>query len=139
MVDEAMKQRLIEVLAGANLAQLARDMNVSPQAVDNWKKRGKITKDNAFDLAKLQGFNPEWLITGFGKKKAAKESSEVLNVMRLRDVMDAVSHHEKLRRIDLSSMTRAKWISEIYGDIALKNKADFMRRTAEIIELSNWR
>jgi plasmid maintenance system antidote protein VapI len=139
MVDEAMKKRLIEVLAGANLAQLADEMDVSPQAINNWKNRGKITKDNAFTLARLRGFNPEWLITGFGKKTGAKESRDQLNIARLRDVMDAIEYHEKHRRIELSSLMRAKWINEIYCDLALKTKADFLRRTAEIIELSNWR
>lgn len=139
MVDEAMKKRLKEVLEGANLAQLARDMDVRPQAVDNWKNRGKITKENAFKLAMLRGFNPEWLITGFGKKMPDKDSAIVLNITRLRDVMDAIDHHERLKRIELSNLTRAKWINEIYGDMALKTKAEFMRRTAEIFDLAAYR
>lgn len=139
MVDEAMKKRLIEVLQGANLAQLAIEMDVSPQAVDNWKRRGKITKENAFTLARLRGYNPEWLVTGLGKKLSTKESRDSLNVSRLRDVMDAINHFEKMRRIEFSSLMRAKWINEIYCDLALKTKADFMRRTSEIIELANWR
>jgi hypothetical protein len=139
MVDEAMKNRLAEVLDGANLTQLAEDMGVSTQAVFKWKTEGKIKKENAVALAQRMGYSSEWLITGLGKKKAGKEPDVALNVTRLRDIMDAIHHHEKLKRIELSSLTKAKWINEIYCDLALKTKTDIMRRTAEIVDLFAYR
>jgi hypothetical protein len=40
----------------------------TPQAVTNWCKSGKITKDNLQTVAKLTDYNYLWLLTGQGEK-----------------------------------------------------------------------
>jgi hypothetical protein len=139
MVDEAMKLRLVEVLEGAVLAQIAGEMGVSPQAVNGWKTRGFITAENGFKLAKLRGYNPEWLLTGMGVKKLPTKKPGVLDIKRIAEIMDAISREEKKVRIELSNVQRASYLNEMYCDLRLKSQPDFIKRTAEIIQLTQRR
>jgi phage repressor protein C with HTH and peptisase S24 domain len=139
MVDEAMKKRLIEVLEGTVLAKVADEMGVSPQAVNGWKTKGFITAPNGFKLARLRGFNPEWLLTGIGPKKLPTKKAGALDVKRLSEILDAISREEKKVRIELSNLQRASYLNEMYCDQRLNSQPDFIRRTAEIIQLTQRR
>jgi hypothetical protein len=139
MVDEAMKKRLIEVLNGAVLSQVADEMGVSPQAVNGWKTKGFITAGNGFRLAALRGFNPEWLLTGLGPKKYPAKKAGTLDVRRLAEILDAIEREEKKAHIEISNLQRASYLNEMYCDLRLKSQPDFTRRTAEIIQLTQRR
>jgi hypothetical protein len=140
MVEETMKTRLNEVLEGAVLAKVAAEMDVTPQAVNNWKTKGFITAENGFLLAKLTGYNPEWLLTGIGPKRlTGKNNHSNLEVKRLAEIMEAIQRTEKHNKIELSTLQRANFINEMYCDQRLKSQPDFLRRTAEIINLAQRR
>jgi hypothetical protein len=139
MVDKAMIERLTKVLDGAVLAKVAQDMDVSPQAVNNWKTKGFITADNGFRLARLRGYNPEWLLTGFGPEKIPTKKAGILDVRRMSEILDAINREEKKVRIELSNLQRASYLNEMYCDQRLKSQPDFIRRTAEIIQLTQRR
>lgn len=139
MVDEAMKKRLTKVLEGAVLSKLADDLGVSPQAINNWKNRGQIGTDNGFKLARLRGYNPEWLLIGLGPEKMPSKKAGALDVKRIAEILDAIAQEEKKVRIELSPLQRASYINEMYCDQRLKSQPDFSRRTAEIIQLTQRR
>ncbi|WP_235056552.1 LexA family transcriptional regulator [Pantoea sp. AS-PWVM4] len=56
--------RLDELLKAANLskADLARIAGVSPQAVNNWFKRGEIGKDSAIKISAATGLDLSWVL-----------------------------------------------------------------------------
>lgn len=139
MVDKAMKERLTKVLEGTVLAKVANDLEVSPQAVNNWKNRGMISAENGFKLAKLRGVNPEWLLTGFGPEIIPSRKPGLLDVRRMAEILDAINREEKKVRIELSNIQRASYLNEMYCDQRLKSQPDFIKRTAEIIQLTQRR
>lgn len=139
MVDEAMKKRLAKILEGAVLSKIAVDMEVTPQAVNNWKNKGFITTENGFKLARLRGYNPEWLLTGFGPEKSPGRKVENLDIKRISEILDAISREEKKARIELSPIQRAGYINELYCDQRLRSQPDILKRTAEIIQLTQRR
>ncbi len=49
-------------LAGLSKAELARIAGVSPQAVNNWFKRGEIGKDSAIKISAHTGISLSWLL-----------------------------------------------------------------------------
>lgn len=73
-IDKKMVERINEVLGDANQAKIAEELGVTPQAITKWKKNGKISKNNAIGLAKVRGYNPEWLISGEGAKFTKKSN-----------------------------------------------------------------
>lgn len=139
MVDKAMKERLTKVLEDTVLAKVANDMEVSPQAVNNWKNRGMISAQNGFKLAKLRGVNPEWLLTGLGPERLPTKKLGILDVRRISEILDAIEREEKKAVIELSNVQRASYLNEMYCDTRLKSQPDFIKRTAEIIQLTQRR
>lgn len=49
-------------LAALSKAELARIAGVSPQAVNNWFKRGEIGKDSAIKIASATGIDLSWIL-----------------------------------------------------------------------------
>lgn len=49
-------------LAGLSKAELARIAGVSPQAVNNWFKRGEIGKDSAIKISAQTGISLSWIL-----------------------------------------------------------------------------
>ncbi len=78
-----MLEAIITHFADGNKSQLARILNISPQAISTWLSRG--TFDQELIYAKCENINPDWLLTGrgsmlksegmplMGDKKAEKE------------------------------------------------------------------
>lgn len=50
--------------SGIPAAEIARQVGVSSQAINGWKKTGKIEKNNLTALARITGFRSEWILTG---------------------------------------------------------------------------
>lgn len=59
-----MLEAIITHFADGNKSQLARILNVSPQAISTWLSRG--TFDQELIYAKCENLNPDWLLTGRG-------------------------------------------------------------------------
>lgn len=66
MTDNEKLDKIINTLFFGNKAVFARELNVSPQTVTNWMKRG-ISKDGITLIQKsIHSINPQWLLTGTG-------------------------------------------------------------------------
>ena len=66
MTDNEKLNKIINTLFLGNKAEFARELNVSPQTVTNWMKRG-ISKDGITLIQKsINSINPQWLLTGTG-------------------------------------------------------------------------
>lgn len=48
------------------LTVIARELHVSLQAVSQWEKNGKISRDNVLALARFLETTAEWLVDGTG-------------------------------------------------------------------------
>ena len=59
-----MLEAIITHFADGNKSQLARVLNISPQAISTWLSRG--TFDQELIYAKCENINPDWLLTGRG-------------------------------------------------------------------------
>lgn len=51
-----------------NDSRIARALGVTPQALSNYKKRGKIPADLVIKFSELFGLYVDWLLTGEGEK-----------------------------------------------------------------------
>ncbi|WP_261666922.1 S24 family peptidase [Erwinia mallotivora] len=67
------------VVTGLSKAELARIAGVSPQAVNNWFKRGEIGKDSAIKIAAETGLNLSWIL-GEGDNPTTSEVEIVGNL-----------------------------------------------------------
>lgn len=38
-----------------SLSQLARDLSITPQAIDGWKRRGKVPAERVLDVERVTG------------------------------------------------------------------------------------
>ncbi len=64
-----------------NDSRLARLLDVTPQALSNYKKRGKVPSDLLIKFAQMQGLSVDWLLSGVGEKyRAVAEGEEVPSV-----------------------------------------------------------
>ena len=64
MDKKNMLEAIITHFADGNKSQLARILNISPQAISTWLSRG--TFDQELIYAKCENINPDWLLTGRG-------------------------------------------------------------------------
>ncbi len=59
-----------------NDSRLARLLDVTPQALSNYKKRGKVPSDLLIKFAHIQGLSVDWLLSGVGDKYRAVADGE---------------------------------------------------------------
>jgi len=59
-----------------NDSRLARLLDVTPQALSNYKKRGKVPSDLLIKFAQMQGLSVDWLLSGVGDKYRAVSDGE---------------------------------------------------------------
>ena len=59
--------------SGLKKAEIARRVNVSPQAITKWSKKGSIEKKNLLKFCNITGASYEWIMTG---KRPANEINE---------------------------------------------------------------
>ena len=64
MDKKSMLESIINHYASGNKSQMARILNVSPQAISTWLSRN--TFDHELIYAKCEDINPHWLLTGRG-------------------------------------------------------------------------
>jgi hypothetical protein len=62
-------QRLYLALGTDSKSWLLENMGESDQAVNNWLKRGGLSKDGALKAQRIWGINAIWLLTGEGPQK----------------------------------------------------------------------
>lgn len=64
MDKKSMLESIINHYASGNKSQMARILNVSPQAISTWLSRN--TFDHELIYSKCENINPHWLLTGRG-------------------------------------------------------------------------
>jgi len=71
MTTETIQERISIAIESSRLskAEVSRRLQTTPQAVNGWIKTGTIKKSTLVQLAKLTGFNSEWIATGEGLQK----------------------------------------------------------------------
>lgn len=65
-----MKQALKQ--SGLYQKDIAKECDVTDQAVSGWLKSGKVDKSNLVKFAAMTGVNMDWLLTGDGEYKAQR-------------------------------------------------------------------
>ncbi len=60
-----------------NMSALARDLNITPQALSNYKKRGEMPTHLVVRFALAHGLSIDWLLFGRGVGPAAESTSAV--------------------------------------------------------------
>lgn len=136
----AMSARITEILNSYNKtskAKLAGNIGVTPQALDKWRKDGKIEPENARSLANHTGYNHDWVIFGDFPKKKPKGRLASLEVERLILIIEAIDNYEKKlpKNTKFSIERRARYMNEMYRDKQLQSASDFSNRMAEIVPL----
>lgn len=63
---EAIADRMLYAGRLKNLSAIARALNVTPQALSNYKKRGQMPTDLAVRFAQTYKISIDWLLTGEG-------------------------------------------------------------------------
>lgn len=58
--------RILQAGNFKNGAELARSLNITPQAISNYKKRGEMPADLVLKFARTFGVSIDWLLTGEG-------------------------------------------------------------------------
>lgn len=69
-------ERLYGVTGSRSQAELASFMGISQAAVSDAKRRGSIPEEWLVHLSRLKGIEPEWILTGRGKKYKGRADGE---------------------------------------------------------------
>lgn len=77
MTDNEKLNKIIDKLFYGNKSDFARELNISPQTLTNWMKRG-ISKDGITLIQKsIKLINPVWLLSGDGEMLLRSEGNVV--------------------------------------------------------------
>jgi transcriptional regulator with XRE-family HTH domain len=95
-----------------NWAEFARRVGESPQAIQNWKKRGRIPAEKHAKVAHTFGKSIEWLQTGVDRSSAA-----AIDPRRLTDVLEAIEMNLPREKYYISPSDMAKLIIDLYEAI----------------------
>jgi hypothetical protein len=63
-----------------NDTAVARRLGITPQAVSNYRKRGRMPLGLVLRFAELYGLSVDWLLTGIGQMYSAKDSNKQRDV-----------------------------------------------------------
>lgn len=77
MDKKEMLEAIINHFANGNKSQLARILDVTPQAISTWLSRN--TFDQELVYAKCENINPDWLLTGRGSMLKSEGSAPMGN------------------------------------------------------------
>jgi hypothetical protein len=74
-------ERMKRIARLKNYSSVARSLDVTPQALSNYKKRGKIPSHLVIKFAMMHGLSIDWLLTGEGNsyKEGMEEGSAFFN------------------------------------------------------------
>lgn len=92
---------------GISKAEMARIAGVTPQAVNGWFKKGKISKESAISIADAVGVSVSWLLGENVEESTGLSSDEIKMLNLYRQLPEA----ERERMITLFQ-TRLKEIDE---------------------------
>lgn len=109
--NKALIARLNEVYArGITKADMARIAGVSPQAVNNWFKKGVISKKSALAIADAVGVSVAWLLgEDVGEKDGMKPDEQ-----RLLELYRQLPEEEQQNMLRIVSL-RLKELDELYA------------------------
>lgn len=63
-----------------NISALARVLNITPQALSNYKKRGHMPTDLVVKFAEIYNLSVDWLLTGEGNGQPQQKLPEIADL-----------------------------------------------------------
>lgn len=97
-MNPTLVSRLTEISGrGMSKAEMSRIAGVTPQAVNGWFKKGKISKESAISIAEAAGVSVAWLLGEDVEESTGLSSDEMKMLNLYRQLPEA----ERERMIDL--------------------------------------
>ena len=115
-----MLEAIIDHFANGNKSQLARILDITPQAVSTWLSRN--TFDQELIYAKCENINPDWLLTGRGSM--LREKDETIQVLYNPKVPDKHIEQQSIKLYDVAAAANLKTLFDnkeqnILGEITI--------------------
>lgn len=120
MDKKRMLEAIIDHFANGNKSQLARILDITPQAVSTWLSRN--TFDQELIYAKCENINPDWLLTGRGSM--LREKDENIQVLYNPKVPDKHIEQQSIKLYDVAAAANLKTLFDnkeqnILGEITI--------------------
>ena len=120
MDKKRMLEAIIDHFANGNKSQLARILDITPQAVSTWLSRN--TFDQELIYAKCENINPDWLLTGRGSM--LREKDETIQVLYNPKVPDKHIEQQSIKLYDVAAAANLKTLFDnkeqnILGEITI--------------------
>lgn len=120
MDKKRMLEAIIDHFANGNKSQLARILDITPQAVSTWLSRN--TFDQELIYAKCENINPDWLLTGRGSM--LREKDETIQVLYNPKVPDKHIEQQSIKLYDVAAAANLKTLFDnkeqnILGEIII--------------------
>ncbi|WP_312226781.1 helix-turn-helix domain-containing protein [Pseudescherichia sp.] len=122
--DSALSDRLTKILKAKKMSksELARQVGVSPQAVNNWFTRGELGRESAQRIADALKVSIDWLLKG--------DPDDILTVEQIR--LNRFKHYFAAGLPDSDSLTEKQILQDIHDgkqiitdSIARRIEADY--------------
>ena len=91
-------KRMMDATGLKNESAVAKVLGVTPQALSNYKKRGKMPPNLVLKFAFMYGLSVDWLLTGKGTMRMEEKSGSVA-------AEEPARYSAELRGTDISQMT----------------------------------
>lgn len=126
-----MLEALINHFANGNKSQMARILDISPQAISTWLARN--TFDHELIYSKCENINPDWLLTGRGSMLKEETASLIrggdapmIQVLHHPKVADKIIEQQSIPVYDVEAAANLKTIFDnktqnILGEITMPN------------------
>jgi len=106
--DKARGSRLDKAIRESSLsrAEIAKKLNVTPQAIWKWCKTGKISRENLLQLATILKIDASFLNKGEGSPRTSKQTGEI-SAQKLSGALRLVmrEHGEDLLDIPIDTLS----------------------------------
>ncbi len=93
-------KRMMESTGLKNESAVAKVLGVTPQALSNYKKRGKMPPNLVLKFAFMYGLSVDWLLTGKGGMRIEEKAGGVATARE-----EPASYSAELKGTDISQMT----------------------------------
>lgn len=114
--NEALARRVRQAIEASGMApaDIARRLDVTPQAVNGWMTTGTIGKPKLFQLAELTGYDLGWLVTGRGQLRLKEPMADYVYVPRYQATGGLGRGHHNDQHVEISGTHayRREWIDE---------------------------
>lgn len=103
-------------------AEIARRLDTTSQAVNNWETRG-ISHQGAQKAQRVFGVNAAWILTGSGPVRVSSQPVG-LDVAKLADLIETVEASAIQARRDIPPRTKARILASLYASNASREAVD---------------